>query len=62
MSVKDVLDTLDEEIEIIHSSDFEIEITETNSVPHFNDSNLTFENFDTKKKKVNKEKGVRSKL
>jgi len=52
MSVKDVLDTLDEEIEIIHSSDFEIEITETNSVPHFNDSNLTFENFDTKKKKV----------
>lgn len=52
MSVKDVLDTLDEEIEIIHSSDFEIEITETKYVPHFNDSNLTFENFDTKKKKV----------
>lgn len=52
MSIQDVLDTIDEEIEIIHSSDFEIEITETNSVPYFNDSNLTFENFDTKKKKV----------
>lgn len=50
MSVQDVLDTLDEEIEILHSSDFEIEITETKFVPHFNDSNLTFENFDTKKK------------
>lgn len=52
MSIKDMLDSLDDDISIIHSSDFEIEIIETNYVPHYNDSNLTFENFDTKKKKV----------
>lgn len=52
MSIDTLLNNLDEEIETIHSSNFEIEITETKFVPNFNDSNLTFENFDTKKKKV----------
>ncbi len=52
MSLSDLLNTLDEEISTIHSSDFEIEVVETNYVPNDNDSSLTFENFDTKKKKV----------
>jgi len=52
MSITTLLDTLEDEIEIIHNSNFEIEITETKYVPNFDDSNLTFENFDTKKKKV----------
>lgn len=52
MSITTLLDTLEDEIEIIHNSNFEIEITETKYVPNFDDSNLTFENLDTKKKKV----------
>lgn len=52
MSIKNLLNNIDEEIQIIHSSDFKIEITETKYVPNFDDSNLTYENFDTKKKKV----------
>ncbi len=52
LSIENLLNSLDEEIGIIHSSDFKIEITETKYVPHFDDSNLTYENFDTKKKKV----------
>lgn len=52
MSISDLLNSLDEEIKIIHGSDFKIEITETKYVPGFDDSNLTYENFDTKKKKV----------
>lgn len=52
MAISDILDSLDEEIKTIHDSDFEIEVIETRYVPNFDDSNLTFENFDTKKKKV----------
>jgi class 3 adenylate cyclase len=52
MAITDILDSLDEEIKIIHDSDFEIEVIETRYVPNFDDSSLTFENFDTKKKKV----------
>lgn len=52
MAIKDILDNLDDEVSTIHSSDFEIEVTSTNYVPNDSDSSLTFENFDTKKKKV----------
>ncbi len=52
MAIKDLLDSLDDEIKTIHSSDFKIEVIETKYVPNDNDSSLTFENFDTKKKKV----------
>ena len=52
MAIKDILEALDDEVSIIHSSDFDIEITETNYVPTDSDSNLTFENFDSKYKKV----------
>ena len=52
MTVKDILDTLDDEVSIIHHSDFDIEITNTNFVPLDSDSSLTFENFDEKYKKV----------
>jgi adenylate cyclase len=52
LSIENLLNSLDEEIGIIYSSDFKIEITETKYVPNFDDSNLAYENFDTKKKKV----------
>ena len=52
MAVKDILDTLDDEISIIHDSDFDIEITNTNFVPSDSNSSLTFENFDEMYKKV----------
>lgn len=52
MAIKDILDTLDDEVSTIHSSDFNIEITKTNYVPTDTDSSLTFENFDGKYKKV----------
>ena len=52
MAIKIFLDTIDEEVSIIHDSYFEIEVTETNYVPGDSDSNLTFENFDSKRKKV----------
>lgn len=52
MTIKDILDTLDDEVSTIHSSDFDIEITKTNYVPIDTDSSLTFENFDGKYKKV----------
>lgn len=52
MAISDLLDSLDDEIKIIHSSEFDIDITGTNYVPNDNDSSLTFENFDEKYKKV----------
>lgn len=52
MAISDFLNSLSEEIKIIHDSDFKIEIIETKYVPNFDDSNLTFENFDTMTKKV----------
>lgn len=52
MAVKDILDALDDEINCIHSSDFTIDVASTNYVPNDSDTNLTFENFDSKKKKV----------
>ena len=52
MAIEDILDTLDDEVSTINSSDFDIEITKTNYVPTDSDTNLTFENFDGKYKKV----------
>lgn len=43
---------LNEEVESMNASYFDIEITETYSVPSQDDSSLTYENFDTYKKKV----------
>ncbi|CAA6827759.1 MAG: Unknown protein [uncultured Sulfurovum sp.] len=52
MSIKNILDTLDEEVSIIHSSDFDINIKNTTYISNNDDSSLTFENFDKKYKKV----------
>ena len=51
MSLKDFFQNIDNEIATVMSSDFEIEIIETKIVPNFDDSNITFDNLDTKKKK-----------
>jgi class 3 adenylate cyclase len=52
MAIKDLLDVLDNEISAIHSTDFDIEVTETLDIPDYSDPNLTFENFDENYKKV----------
>lgn len=52
MSISDLLNLLDEDTKVIHDSEFEIEVIETKFVPNDNDTSLTFENYDKKKKKV----------
>ena len=52
MDYKDFLSELDSEVEDIHASYFDIEITDTYWVPTQDDSNLTYENFDSYSKKV----------
>jgi len=51
LALKDFLKDLDDEVKAITSSDFEIEIIETDYVPSFSDSSLTYVNLDTNKKK-----------
>lgn len=51
MPLIDFLRELDEEVQAVNSSDFEVEIIETNFVPSFSDPNITYDNLDTKKKK-----------
>jgi adenylate cyclase len=51
LSLVDFLRELDEEVQAVNSSDFEVEIIETNFVPSFSDPNITYDNLDTKKKK-----------
>lgn len=51
MGLKEFFQNIDDEVATVLSSDFEIEIFETKFVPNFNDSNITFDNLDTKKKK-----------
>lgn len=51
MSLVDFLRELDEEVQAVNSSDFEVEIIETNFVPSFSDTNITYDNLDTQKKK-----------
>ena len=57
MALEDFLAELDEEVKAVNSSDFEIEIFETDFVPSFSDTNITYDNLDTKKKTAY---GVRS--
>jgi adenylate cyclase len=51
MTLMDFFETIDKEVKNTVSSDFDIEITDTKLVPNFNDSYLTFDNSDNKKKK-----------
>lgn len=51
MSLVDFLRELDEEVQAVNSSDFEVEIIETNVVPSFSDTNITYDNLGTQKKK-----------
>lgn len=56
MTLEELLEEIREEVEIIHSNDFELEVTESTSVPNHSDSDLTYSNFDNKTKKVKKVK------
>ncbi|WP_338441258.1 adenylate/guanylate cyclase domain-containing protein [Synechococcus elongatus IITB4] len=51
MSLEKFLKDLDESVKVVTSSDFEVEIIETNFVPSFLDADITYDNLDTKKKK-----------
>lgn len=51
MSLVDFLKELDESVKTVNSSDFDVEIVETDYVPSFSDSSITYDNHDTKKKK-----------
>ncbi len=51
MALKDFLKGLDDSVKIVTSSDFEVEIIETEFVPSFSDVSITYDNLDTKKKK-----------
>lgn len=51
MAIKEFLKELNEEVEIVNSSDFEVEITETDFVPSFSDASITYDNLDTRRKK-----------
>lgn len=51
MALKDFLKDLDDSVKVVTSSDFEVEIIETEFVPSFSDASITYDNLDTKKKK-----------
>lgn len=51
MALKDFLKQLDEEVQLVNSTSFEVEIIETNFVPSFSDTSITYDKFDTLKKK-----------
>ena len=51
MALLEFLKDLDNDVSIVNSSDFEVEIIETNYVPSFSDANITYDNLDTRKKK-----------
>jgi len=51
MGLKEYFQEIDGEVATVLSSDFEIEIIETKFVPNFDDSNITFDNLDSGKKK-----------
>ncbi|MEZ9060435.1 adenylate/guanylate cyclase domain-containing protein [Vibrio pelagius] len=51
MSLVDFLKDLDESVKTVNSPDFDVEIVETDFVPSFSDSSITYDNHDTKKKK-----------
>jgi adenylate cyclase len=51
VSLKEFLTDIDNQVEIVLSSDFEIQIIDTDYVPTFNDSDITYDNLDQKVKK-----------
>jgi adenylate cyclase len=51
MSLKDFLIDIDNQVENVLSSDFQIQIIDTEYVPTFNDSDITYDNLDQKVKK-----------
>jgi len=51
MSLKDLFLQIDDEVKSVISSDFKIQVTETNYVPNFDDPNITYDNLDTNTKK-----------
>ena len=51
MALKDFLKELDDEVKTVNSSEFEVEIIETNFVPSSSDPSITYDNSDTNKKK-----------
>lgn len=51
MGLKEFFEDINEEVKVVQSADFEIEIIETSYVPNFDDPNITYDNLDTGKKK-----------
>lgn len=51
MTLKDFLQEINDETKEIISSDFSIEIRETEYTPNVDDSDITYDNFDKKNKK-----------
>lgn len=51
MRLKEFLKDIDDSVSTVNSSDFDIEIIDTKFVPSYNDSGITFDNLDSKKKK-----------
>ncbi|MCB2290821.1 adenylate/guanylate cyclase domain-containing protein [Clostridium sp. CS001] len=51
MGLSDFLQQVNDEVKIINSSDFNIEVIETKTVPTREDKEITYENIDTKTKK-----------
>jgi class 3 adenylate cyclase len=51
MSLKDFFKEIDLEVGAVLSSDFQIEVTETDYVPSFDDPNITYDDLDNKLKK-----------
>jgi adenylate cyclase len=51
MGILEFLRDLDEEVSMVVGSDFEIEVVNTEQVPNFDDSYITYDNLDTKKKR-----------
>jgi len=51
VALEDFLKEIDDEVSVVNSSDFEVEIIETSFVPSFSDPNITYDNLDTQKTK-----------
>jgi len=51
MSLEAFLREVDDQVKIVNGSDFKIEVVETETVPHFDDGDLTYDNMDSKVKR-----------
>lgn len=51
MALRNFLKDLDNSVNVITSSDFEVEVIDTEFVPSISDASITYDNLDTKKKK-----------